>query len=397
MRASKQIKAIFLAIVGFSAMAGPCRAGVYSSIDADVEVDQFSRNFDVFGKVLLDLQAVAFPEGGPNPPIRQRYVLLEKLFAKQGPANLSIEQKLNLSTVLIRRGKVDEAIDLLKPLSEDNPDNFVIMSQLATAQFLGTPEQRANALDYMKEALSKWPEKWTDLNEDQAKFLRSIHWEETRLAKFRSYDKYLERLIRHRLAEDNKRKKKEAVKDAVDPIFGDDKALVSFVNDKGEFEVGRIMHPDLQRLPQDADVVAQQLLLWMPHDERLLWLLGEVLNARASSDTKKRSEAIRNAGLVFKRLDDIAFNRSGMYGRKDIKERYDAINQYVKDLPPNPIDPRLQNIIDKAKDEEEGSLLENKIFWRALIVGVVTGVAVGMFALWQIQEMRRRRQANQPT
>jgi hypothetical protein len=370
-------------------------AGIYSTMDAEVETDTRSPNFHVFQKTLLEWQSIPAPDGA-NPPLKRRYLLLEKLGAANAAKLTKPGELLNYSAVLIRRGRADEAAQLLLQASREHPENFVILSQLATAHFLGSPELRANSLDYMREAFSQWPVRWDDLKPEQKAFVASIGWEQTAFDRNRRYDKAFERLMRSRINEEKRLKKKETLKDTVDPIFGDPKNPVRFVNEKGEFTVGQIPTAEFKQLPPDADVLVQQLLIWMPNDERLLWLLGEVLNARAMQfkDAKEKHSAIRNAGLVFQRLNDVSFNRSGMYGQKEFKHRYDVLNEHIKQLPPEEMfDPRKDEVDQfiAKPDDAEKSLLENMVFWRTLIVGLITGFVIGVFALWQLQEMRRRR------
>jgi len=376
-------------------------AGIYSTMDAEEETDRRSPNFQVFQKTLLAWQSIPAPEGA-NPPLKRRYVLLEKLGGKGASALVKPEEILDYTAVLIRRGKADEASNILKDASNKYPDNFVILSQLATANFLASPELRANARDYMREAFEKWPAQWNDLNQTQKTFLESIGWEETAFDRYRRYEKHFDRLMKNRISEENRLKKKMVLKDTVDPIFGEVDKPVRFVNDKDEFEVGRIPADEFKQLPPDADVIVQQLLVWMPNDERLLWLLGEVLNARAMQfkDKKDRDSAIRNAGHVFQQLESMTFNRTGMYGKKEIKHRFEVMNDYIKKLPPDDfLDPRqkeVDKVIEDLKDKDV-ALIENPIFQRTLVVGLITGFIIGVFTLWQLQEMRRRRLARTPS
>ena len=47
----------------------------------------------------------------------------------------------------------------------------------------------------------------------------------------------------------------------------------------GNTYAGRISAEELKKLPPDAIAIVQQLLIWLPGDARLYWLLGELLNA----------------------------------------------------------------------------------------------------------------------
>jgi len=50
----------------------------------------------------------------------------------------------------------------------------------------------------------------------------------------------------------------------------------------------------------------EQLFIWMPEDNRLLWLLGEVFNASAMEhqDVKRKNDAMFSAHAVFSRLNE---------------------------------------------------------------------------------------------
>jgi hypothetical protein len=388
-------------IIGFLAVT-PLRGGYYNTTDTGQET-AWSPDYEyVFRNVLADLQLIAAnPDPIRNPPIRRRYVLMEALGqtgARDWPPGLqTLEQKLDYSAVLIRRGKADEAAQLLAPLTEEHPRNFIVYSQCATAHFLSsTPDFRPKAKDYMRDSLKLWPQTWKDVDEDQKKFLESMRWEETAFLRYRRYETYFKRLMENRLDEEKQPRKKKATEETVDPIFvGSDNIPVRFLNEKGEFEVGRIAEAERKKLPPDYIEAVEQLLIWKPGDDRLLWLLGEVLNASAmdQKEGSARNQAIRNAFEVFKQLRTDVFNGQPISARETIRKRYEALEPHVK---PAFIleDPNLIPVRDAPLEKgNPTSLLSNEIWWRALSVGFVTGFAVGMFALWQFQEGRRRRQA----
>ncbi len=376
--------------------AWPAAAGIYTSIDLPEEM-QYSRNLNTFRDVLTAIKLIAHPQPPSDSPIRRRYFLLEALGHKGASELPSIEQNLNYSAALIRRDKAAEAVDVLLPLSREHPENFLLLSQCAIAHFLAAgegDELHVRAVEFQRQALEAWPERWSDLDADKKK-LASVLWypeEETALTRYRRYEGYLLRLMSHRLAESRKRKKKEAVEETLDPIFGDAKNPVRFVSEAGAFEIGRITDADFRRLPDDAVEAVKQLLIWMPRDDRLMWLLGEVYNASAMKYPKQddKNAAIRDANSILSQLSAETFNRY-VYGSKEIKKRVEALQSIVAAMPPpqdlNPDKPF------NLPDENDGALLSNVQFWRALGVSFITGLAVGMFALWQVQEMRRRRQA----
>jgi hypothetical protein len=280
-------------------------------------------------------------------------------------------------------------MQFLLPVSRQNPENFLVQVQYATAMFLTSNwDFRKDAYEHLKPALDAWPKQWDGLTDPQKQFFLSLGWEETAFERFRRYEEYFSRLVRHRIREDKLARKKTPLPEMVDPIFDEDpEKSVRFVNDSGRFEVGRIKSSEAKKLPRDSVEAVQQLLIWMPNDQRLQWLLGEVFNARAMEhqqptpkDQGDREQAIKSAFLIFAQLND-PLNRA-VYGTKQIQERYTALKDYVDKIQPVPFD-----LGNKFKDDDEA------INWRIPAVSFVAGFAVGIFALWQMQETRRRRQA----
>ena len=154
-------------IFGFLA-AQTARAGIYNTTDT-LEETRFSQDFvNVFSRILKDLQLIPIPQPISNPPIRRRYVMIEALGAKGALDLQTLEQKLDYSAVLIRRGKADEAVALLSPLLEDQPKNFVLYTQCATAHFLASnADFKRKSAFLMKQALRRWPQRWDELTEEK--------------------------------------------------------------------------------------------------------------------------------------------------------------------------------------------------------------------------------------
>src|SRR5260370_31808753 len=97
----------------------------------------------------------------------------------------------------------------------------------------------------------------------------------------------------NRLKEKNLQEKKQPVAETVDPIFLDAKGEpIRFLNEKGEYEAGRIAAPDKDQMPRDSVEAVEQLLIWMPNDERLLWLLAATFQAGAVEPHNTKGESI---------------------------------------------------------------------------------------------------------
>jgi hypothetical protein len=200
--------------------------------------------------------------------------------------------------------------------------------------------------------------------------------------------------MRYRLKEERLAKKNKALPETVDPIFVDEdskefpRPAVKFLNEKGEFEVGRIAKAEKAKLPKDAIEIVEQLLLWMPTDQRLMWLLGEVSNASIMDCTKEneRNRMLRSTYKIFQTVTPLENPPSFA---PMAKIRLDALTPIVEKL-------KDENVIDESqvpKDREpNGTTAWPLDWWRTVIVGFITGLAVGMFSIWQLQEIRRRRQ-----
>src|SRR5262249_2367867 len=136
--------------------------------------------------------------------------------------------------------------------------------------------------------------------------------------------------------------------------------------------------------------IVQQLLLWMPDDPRLYWLLAELYSVQGKTEEEKKA-GIAAAWDIFRELGDL---RSGAYrdrrnSPKEFHERYATLAEYARthdltpavviDGPPPPPPP--------PPDAETRAL-----HWNSLLIGFGAGVVLVLFVLFQIQEIRRRRQ-----
>src|SRR5262249_35449698 len=150
------------------------------------------------------------------------------------------------------------------------------LANLATAyEQTGIPER---ALDYRRQALAAWPRDiWPG-------------WSSVQLRWYYKVEKYQLNLLgmRSRPAARPSRSG-----ETLDELF----PRVSFARADGEYDVGRIAPEQWAEIPADALLIVDQLLLWMPNDNRLYWLQGELLNARGD---------VRAAATIF---EDLVQNR----------------------------------------------------------------------------------------
>src|SRR5262245_15497398 len=257
------------------------RAGLYNTAEPDE--GPLDPNYLKFGETLNVLRSIGAPKVEVERPLRKRYQLQADLFNKLDTGKLSAEEKLNMSAVLIRRRGFSDAIQLLIPATRQHPDMFLLQSNLATAYHQNGDKNRAR--DTIKDCLDAWPKQWHDLSDSQRAFLTSASWNEGPFAFYREVETYYYKLLKLRSSEP---KEMDANFEAVDDLFDG----VKFVGDSGKFEPGKISKAEKEKLPRDARQNVEQLLVWLPFDQRLQWLLGEVLNAQGDPEDVKAARKI---------------------------------------------------------------------------------------------------------
>lgn len=393
---------IVIAVIVILILGSYSSAGIYSTMDTVDETRWKTDDYRTFELTLNVVKALSDSDlkRGEDTPMRRRYLLIDAM-GRDGTLKLrTLEEKLNYSAVLIRRGKAYEATQILLPLSQEHPKNFLVWSQLGTAKFLsGNSELASDAPDCIRMARDLWPKELEKLDEAEQRLLRvTTLGTNDDLDHFAEVEKYLERLIRSRQKAERYLKQKKPLPEAVDPIFLDEesRAPVKFLNEKGLFEAGRIEKKEKEKLPPRAIDIVQRLLYWMPHDDRLMWLLGEVYNARATglNSEMDRNRYLSSAHWVFHKL---ARFESPPTFAAEITPRRDALLPYAekfeKDMrAKREKEAKLQIELPNNLVDDDGAPQWPLDWWRTIIVGFLTGLAVGMFSIWQLQEIRRRRQ-----
>lgn len=350
-------------VLALFVFANPVWAGVYNPAEPD-EGPLDDVYIGKFGLTLKILGSIAAPQVEVDSPLRRRYFFQEKLYDQINPAKLSVEQKLHFSSVLIRRRRAGDAIGLLLPATRQHPDVFLLQSNLATAYDLNGDKGRA--LETMRDCLDAWPKEWHELSDAQREFLMKIGWNEGPYAFYRDVDTQYLKLLRLRSREP---KLAAGQFESVDALFD-----VKFVNEAGEFEPGKIAKAEKAKLPRNAQKIVQQLLVWQPHDLRLQWLLGEILNANGTPSD------IKAARVIF---DDLVYNEK--VRAKELMARRNTLNAPTESAategPENPFgEPNDKLPPSPATD------------WRGLLIAFAAGILVAVFGHWQIREIRRRRQ-----
>lgn len=191
----------------------------------------------------LRAAAVERPAALPSP-LRADFLAAAGKLQKLGRP-LTDDESADLGAALLRLGRPADAVAVLRPAARRFLDHFRTTANLGTAwQLAGDLDQAAAALT---DAVRLAPER------------------------FRRTEEFHLRLVRLRLAEGRGAQRPTAP----DDLFG-----VRFAGTPGKLDP-----TELAKLPADDVAVAQALALALPADGRLLWLLGELANARGDVRT----------------------------------------------------------------------------------------------------------------
>lgn len=286
----------------------------------------------------------------PRNVVRERHLRLrDELLRKERTGRATEEDLVNLSACLIRLNEPDRAVAVLTPRAGRECRNFMLLANLATANYLGGQGERARltrALDILDQAFDVWPKEWKGLTPEQLEFYRRAE------TLFRD-------LLRARRLELSKPTEERT---GLDPLFGPRDNPARFVGEAGQYEAGSIGAAERAKLPKDAVALVQQLLVWLPHDTRLYWLYGELLNAQGN--VREAREA----------LDDCVYVRR--YHADDLQAHRQILNEAVAEA--------------AAESRRIGWLPER---WQLYAVGGLAGLLVVALLYFQVRELRRRQHA----
>ena len=308
--------------------------------------------------VLEDLLRI----GNPQPPesvARQKFLKSkDELQAKQRRGLLSQEDQVNLSGYLIRLRLFQDAIDLLTSVATRECRNFMIFSNLATAeQQVGHLER---AISHLEQAEDVWPSEWPGMTPEQLRWYQHV-------------ERYQLRLLRQRWAE-ARRLGKPAT--GLDPLFTKDGQPIRYVGDSGRYEAGKIAAAEREKLPADALAILQQLLIWLPDDARLYWQMGEQLNATGD---------VSSAATVF---DDCVWRRR--LDDPELRQHRQIVAEAAQAKSQEP-DTETDNVEGWPGPTAVSAWLpdRNKLW----TVGSIFAIIVLVMIYFQIREFRRRRAA----
>jgi tetratricopeptide (TPR) repeat protein len=302
-----------------------------------------------------DPAAPGAPPQGDLSPARY-HARVEKLQAKERSEGLTVTERVSLSAYLIRLQKTEEAQRVLAAAEAEEPDNYQVLANLATAYLLlglsqADPNLVQRAIDYQEKALAAWPELVAGESRSQHQWHRRV--EQYQLALLRSRQQELAR-------------GGARAQPTLDQVFAD----VSFAGPKGEYTPGEIAVGYRAQLPPDAVFIVMQMVVWMPLDNQVYWLLGEVFNSQGD---------IADAWAVFNEL----VTARNMTGVPELLKHYAAL--------------RTAEAVRKKTLEPEFRAWQQKLLWAAgpRPAGLTPGTALGneigwLAAIHQAQQSRER-------
>lgn len=323
--------------------ARPVRAGLY--FPAEPTPWPLPTNPQYFELILGERQNVGSRDAQVRKlPLRIRIeeMIKQLELKRRSVPGLTLEESLNLSACYLLqpideggRSRVSDAIMVLDKVraQRQDPRHFMVLANLATAyEAMGESMQ---ASEIQSDVLAVWPRQHKGFAPEQLRWYR------------RAEECYRE--ILRRRGREGPARRREAKLDAIFP-------RVDELGAEKTFQVGGIDPQIASELPPDALPLVEQLLLWRSNDHRLLWLYAELLNANGE---KKWAETFLS------RLIYGGFNSSAA------KEHRTALRENLAPPPPDEPPPWVPE-------------------WRSVLIGLGSGVLVGVLLVLQLQVLFRR-------
>lgn len=384
--------------------SAPLRAGVYNTAEPDWPS---ATSFDEFRlQRLVPLKQI----GAIDTPLHKRYALMAELAGRGVTDKMTSEERLNLSAYLIRIRQYRQAIDVLDAALRKERRNPLLYANLAAAQFLeafatSTPDLARRAEDNQAEAVRLLPTDWQKLGPGTRTWLMKIGWDEKQYTRYRTAETYLLKLMRLRTrAATGRPGVVSPLGKDIEPLFtdgGKPPQPVRFVGESGRYEAGQIARAEAAKLPPNAVEIVEQLLIWMPHDDRLFWLLGELFNARGEygtaleifNDVAKKLQGIRLGGKV-QVLDPSYPDLPELHREHVLAVRAEKLKAEDRAFQPAQGTAEVQPTATVKPPAPPTSATGTfPIDLRSLGVGFGVGLLVAVLGYWQLREIRRRLQA----
>lgn len=249
-----------LALNSFLLLTVAARAGLFDPKKPEVELLGSSGLEALPHPAFVDRMADLLVVGNPSLPKnteRDKVIAARDALAKQ--PSLTPHDRIRLAILRIRLREFDPALMELQQAYAANPRDFYAMSALGTVyQQMG---QVPEAVRYLEAARDLFPADFPG-SPAQIAAVRDLLAAQLKLARLR---------FREQAGRPGRRPSPPV---DVDDLFG-----VRFVGPSGQYEPGNLAPDQKAKLPANAIATVQQLLLWLPDDARLYWLLGELYAA----------------------------------------------------------------------------------------------------------------------
>ncbi len=404
----RSLTRMLMALAAALALASTAPAGVYSTVEFDPIPGADFRVIRDRLILLRQMSSVLSKEEAKKTAAKtdthKRFELVADLFAQNPAVKLTDEERLNLGAYLIRLGRYGEASKVLDIRKFKDRSNFLAYSSLATNDYLwgvtqNIPDKVRNASTNLQEALRLWPKDWNKLPPEKQKWFNDVGWGERGYEWYRACDEYLLKLLKLR----RQPAKGGALGADVEPLFTKpDGQPVRFNDPDGNnYKVGGLAPAEKAALPARALEVVEQLLLWMPNDDRLFWLLGELFNAKG--ETASARDIFLQLGLKRKHYLDVLklYGPEAVAGKNigDNEGHYPTVlYNHIEALQQKQSPPELDRAAEPPPVKPppppkppKPELDEQPLDLRTLLVGFGFGLVVAFFGYWQYHEIRRRR------
>lgn len=400
------------------------QAGVYWPAEQKEEI--LSPVYGLFHETLLKFKLLRFKSNQVPNITGSNFFTFQanttaRLLPLTRPDSMTAEDFLNVSAFLLHLGNYGEAIEVLKKGQTVFPDNPLILSNLGAAyQHAAEMEKEGYKWDLaflsLRNADKKWPKRFMDLTPEQAAFFQQIGWGEEVTPQLLTgtggliasslgqgpllstaylftgfstpkYDFYRLAESYHLKLVENRRTEKGSI-DSVDPLFGKKTAPLKFVGPSGQYEPGKLANAELKKLPDQsvdkAIAIVEQLLIWLPNDNRLYWQLGELLNASGNSTTAKEIfEYLVQNPINPARYKELMKHRQVLVFQHPSAPPNQEKTETVKAPPPPP-----KNEDDKKNQADTPENWTER--WQFFGVGFGVGAVIALFGYWQIRQFSRR-------
>lgn len=333
-------------------------------------------------------------DSAPRKNLLKELEILEKL-DREG--RLSSRELVEMTGILLRLGRSTQVRELLehKSISPDDPNRFLLLLHQAVSW---RSVDLSRAINLQEQGLSAWPRVWVGATPDILTWYRRC--EQLNLLLWR---------LRLREMESGNTNWK-----TVDAIFPG----VRFVGPSGEYQAGEIETRSHDKLSPDALFQVLQLWLWYPEDDRLSWLLAEILNANGQVDgnieiAEKLMKNLGNKGLNDR--PDLRNHRHVLAAAVDVlRELRRPENRFRTTvfwamLPPlNPLcgigmglnwtGPTAAILAESlppasSSTSQEQSNPVYQLNWKEIFISFIAGSIFTAFLYLQIREWNRRRRA----